>query len=107
MSLGDMGWEVICKIKVEGFILIEKNDEYSVDLELNIDLITPKKDTLKSAGVTSLNESSQEEFHSYLNLEASFSIEPEYGIGSYEAVYHIKDNFSKKEFALSKSFEVN
>lgn len=107
MSLGDMGWEAICKIKVEGFIVTEKDDEYSVDLELNLDLITPQKDTLKSAGVTSFNESSREEFHSYLNLETSFSIDPSSGAGNYEAVYHIKDNFSKKEFALSKSFEVN
>lgn len=107
MSLGDMGWEAICKIKVEGFATIEKDENYSADLELNIDLITPQKDTLRSSGVSTFNEISKEEFHSYLNLEASFSIDPDYGTGNYQAVYHIKDNFSKKEFALSKLFEVN
>lgn len=106
MSLGDMGWEAICKIKVEGFIVSEKDDEYSVDLELNIDLIIPQKDTLKSTGATSFNESSKEEFHSYLNLEASFSIDPSSGVENYEVVYKIKDNFSKKEFSLNKTFEV-
>lgn len=107
MSLGDMGWEAICKIKVEGFMVTDKDDKYSVDLELTVDLITPQKDILKLAGVTSFNESSKEEFHSYLNLEASFSIDTSSGVGNYEAVYHIKDNLSKKEFSLSKSFAVN
>jgi hypothetical protein len=106
LSLGDMGWEAICKIKVEGFSVKDSDDTYSADLELTIDLITPQKDTLKSAGVSAFNESSKEGFYSYLNLEASFSIEPEYGAGNYEAVYHIKDNLSNKNFSLTKSFEV-
>ncbi len=106
MSLGDFGWEAICKIKVEGFTAKKTDDTYSTDLELTINLITPQKDTLMSAGVSAFNESSKEEFHSYLNLEASISIDAEYGNGDYEAVYHIKDNFSKKEYSLTKSFEV-
>ncbi|MBM4176592.1 MAG: hypothetical protein FJ213_10550 [Ignavibacteria bacterium] len=106
MSLGDLGWEAICKIKVEGFAVNEKDDSYSTDLELTVDLITLQNDTLKSAGVSKFNESSNEEFHSYLNLEASFSIDPENGTGNYEVVYYIKDNLSNKNFSLTKSFEV-
>lgn len=107
MSLGDMGWEAICKVKVEGFTEIEKDDQYTVNLDLNLDLVTPQKDTLKNFASQTLNETINEKHYYYLILEASGSIDAQHGIGTYEAVYFIRDNITNKTALLIKTFEVD
>lgn len=107
LSLGEIGWEAICKVKVEGFAEIEKDDQYTVNLDLNLDLITPQKDTLKNFASQTLNETINEKHYHYLILEASGSIDAQHGIGTYEAVYFIRDNITNKTALLIKTFEVD
>lgn len=106
ISMDNLGWEATFKVKLEGFIQEEVNNTYAVDIEMNIDLITPSNQELKNFASQNLTESFSEKQYPHLILESSQLISPELGTGTYKAVFTIKDKKKNSVTKITKEFLV-
>lgn len=106
ISMGEMGFETTFKVKLEGFIQTEAENKFSVDITMNVDLITPEKKEIKNFAQSNINESFAEKQYPHINLETSGTISPELGTGNFIANFFIKDNKKNQTVKISKEFSV-
>ena len=103
-GMGDSS-EVDGTTQVKGFQQDQKNGFYSATLFYDIDLVTPKGDTIKS--ITSrIVDKRQKEKMSDTQLDAQFDMGPVYKNGKYKLIYRITDKLSSKTATASADFDL-
>ena len=103
-GMGDSS-EVDGTTQVKGFQQDQKNGFYSATLFYDIDLVTPKGDTVKS--ITSrIVDKRQKEKMSDTQLDAQFDLGSVYKKGNYKLIYRITDKLSGKTATASADFDL-
>ncbi len=103
-GMGDSS-EVDGTTQVKGFQQDQKNGFYSATLSYDIDLITPKGDTLKSIS-SRVVDKRQKEKMSDTQLDAQFDLGPSYKKGKYKLIYRITDKLSGNTAVASADFDL-
>lgn len=103
-QMGDSS-EVDATTRVKGFVQDEKNGMYYATLGYDIDLVTPKGDTVKSI-ISKVVDKSNGEKMSEFPLDIQFDLDSTYSAGKYELVIRIKDAKSGNSAVTSAGFTV-
>ena len=103
-DLGDSS-EVDATTQVKGFQQKEENNNYFATISYDIDLVTPKGDTLKSL-ISKIVDRTQKEKISDTELNAQFDLESIYVNGSYKVIFRIKDVLSGKSTVATAGFKL-
>ena len=103
-GMGDSS-EVDGTTRVKGFQQDEKNGFYSATLAYDIDLVTPKGDTVKSIS-SRVVDKTQKEKMSDTQLDAQFDLGPAYKNGKYKLIYRITDKLSGRTAVASADFDL-
>ncbi len=103
----DLGnsWEVDATTRVKGFMQKEDKGMFSASLAYEINLITPKKDTIKSL-ISKVVDKSEKEKMSDTNLEAQFDLDSTYSDGTYKLIWKVKDVFTSDTASSSSNFKL-
>ncbi|MHC1738194.1 MAG: hypothetical protein AB9882_09315 [Ignavibacteriaceae bacterium] len=103
-DLGDE-WEVNTSVVVKGFQLKESDQKFISKLSFNLNLTTPEGVILKSMA-NGVKDSSFDEKKNDLSLDAQFSLDSSYALGTYKLIINIKDELSQKSLQIEKDFEL-
>jgi hypothetical protein len=103
-GMGDSS-EVDATTRVKGFRQVQENNLYSSTLSFDIDLITPKGDTVKSIISRVVDKSSKEKLAD-TQLDTQFDVGPEYIKGKYKLVFNIKDALSGSVTSAITNFDL-
>jgi len=103
-GMGDSS-EVDATTRVKGFQQDQKNNLYSSKFSYDIDLITPKGDTVKSIASRVVDKSSKEKL-SDTQLDAQFDIGPSFSKGKYKLIFRIKDALSNAVTSSTTNFDL-
>ncbi len=98
-------WEVNASARVKGFKQKEENQKFFVSLAYDIDVITPKGDTLKSIITRVEDKDSQEELTD-IPLEIQFNLDSTYAPGKYVLVFHVSDPETGGKASAAAGFEL-
>jgi hypothetical protein len=104
-DIGD-AWEVNATTRVKGFVQNKKEDKYSATLAFNVDLVTPKGDTIKSL-ISKVEDKTDKEKMADVPLEAQFDLDSTYAVGDYKVVFKIKDVLSNQTATSTASFKLS
>lgn len=99
-------WEVNASARVKGFLQSEKNDQYTIHLTYNTDLIKSEGDTLKNIYEGVIEKSVGESFMD-VPMEAQFELDSTYLPGEYEVLFFVKDQLSGKTAKTSARFKLS
>jgi hypothetical protein len=89
-DLGDKSWEVDASARVKGFTQTDEGNMYKASLAYEINLVTPKNDTIKSL-ISKVVDKSEKESMSDTGLEAQFDLDSTYSYGIYKILWNVKD----------------
>jgi ribosomal protein L31 len=103
-NMGDSS-EVDATTRVKGFKQEEKKDGYYATLAYDVDLITPKGDTVKSI-ISKVVDKIHKEKMTDTQLEAQFDIDSTYKNGNYKVLFRIKDALSGKTTTSVSNFSL-
>jgi hypothetical protein len=103
-DIGD-GWEVDATTRVKGFAQNEKEDKFSTTLAFDVDLVTPKGDTIKSL-ISRVEDKTDKEKLTDVPLEAQFDLDSTYAIGDYKVIFKVKDVLSGNRAISVTSFKL-
>ncbi len=103
-NMGDSS-EVDATTRVKGFQQDEKNGSYYATLSYDVDLITPKGDTVKSI-ISRVEDKIHKEKMTDTQLEAQFDIDSTYKNGKYKILFRIKDALSGKTTTSESNFSL-
>lgn len=98
--------EIYCLTKLEGFTFSKENGDYKTNLNFVIDLVTTKKDTIKSIHTLDTLIVQQEKFDKILMIEIYLQLDPTFDSGNYELIINATDKNSGKSAIRSKEFEL-
>jgi len=99
-------WEVNATTRVKGFAQNEKEDKYSATLAFDVDLITPKGDTIKAL-ISRVEDKTDKEKMADVPLEAQFDLDSTYATGDYKVIFNIKDALSNQMATSTASFKLS
>ena len=104
----DLGnsWEVDATTRVKGFTQKEENNMFSASLAYDINLVTPKNDTIKSL-ISKVVDKSDKEKMSDTGLEAQFDLDSTYIDGQYSVIFNVRDVFSGAASSSSAEFKLS
>lgn len=103
-NMGDSS-EVDATTQVKGFQQEKKNGSYYATLSYDVDLITPKGDTVKSIVSKVVDKIHKEEMMD-AQLDAQFDIDSTYKNGKYKVLFRIKDALSGKVATSTANFNL-
>ena len=103
-GMGDSS-EVDATTRVKGFQQEQKNNLYSSTLSYDVDLITPKGDTIKSIVSRVVDKSSKEKLTD-IQLDTQFDVGPSFIKGKYKLVFRIKDALSRATTSSTANFDL-
>jgi uncharacterized membrane protein len=104
----DLGnsWEVNSTTRVKGFDQQENNGMFKASLAYDINLITPKNDTVKSL-ISKVIDKSEKEKMTDTDLETQFDLDSTYSDGKYTLIFNIKDVTSGRTASVSAGFKLS
>lgn len=98
--------EVDATTRIKGFQQKEKNDTtFTATISYDIDLVTPKGDTVKSL-LTRVVDRMQREKMSDTQLDAQFDLDSTFAKGKYKLIFRIKDVLSGQTATTSANFNL-
>jgi len=103
-GMGDSS-EVDATTHLKGLRQNQKNNMYSSTLSYNIDLITPKGDTVKSI-VSRVIDNSSIEKSTDTQLDAQFNIGSSFIKGKYKLIFNIKDVLTGEIISSAANFDL-
>ena len=103
-DIGD-GWEVDATTRVKGFAQNEKEKKFSATLAFDVDLVTPKGDTIKSL-ISRVEDKTDKEKMTDVPLEAQFDLDSTYALGDYKVIFKIKDVISGNSAISITTFKI-
>ena len=104
-DIGD-AWEVNATTRVKGFVQNENNDMYSATLAFDVNLVTPKGDTIKAL-ISRVEDKTDKEKMADVPLEAQFDLDSTYTVGEYKVIFEIKDVLSNQTATSIASFKLS
>jgi hypothetical protein len=99
------GWEVDATTRVKGFAQNEKEKKFSATLAFDVDLVTPKGDTIKSL-ISRVEDKTDKEKMTDVPLEAQFDLDSTYAEGDYKVIFKVKDVLSGKGTISITTFKI-
>ena len=104
----DLGnsWEVDATTRVKGFIQKEENNMFKASLAYEINLVTPKNDTIRSL-ISKVIDKSDKEKMTDTALEAQFDLDSTYVDGEYIIVFSVKDVISGARSSSNAGFKLS
>lgn len=105
-DLGDKSWEVDASARVKGFTQKKEGDMFKASLAFEINLITPKNDTIKSL-ISKVVDRSEKEQMSDTGLEAQFDLDSTYSYGTYKLLWNVKDVATNDTASASTNFKLS
>jgi hypothetical protein len=103
-GIGDSS-EIDASTRVKGFQQDQKNNMFVSTFSYDIDLITPKGDTVKSIFSRVVDKSSKEKL-SDTQLDVQFNVGPSFLKGKYKLVFRIKDALSGAATSANANFDL-
>jgi len=103
-GIGDSS-EIDASTRVKGFQQDQKNNMFVSTFSYDIDLITPKGDTVKSIFSRVVDKSSKEKL-SDTQLDVQFNVGPSFIKGKYKLVFWIKDALSGASTSANANFDL-
>lgn len=103
-NIGD-AWEVNALARVKGFTQQKQNDKFSTEISYDVDLQTPKGNTIKSLISKVADKSDTEEMQD-TQLDIQFNLDSTYAVGEYRIIINAKDVKSGQTDSSSASFKV-
>ncbi len=100
------GWDVNASTFVKGFKQEKEGEIYTALLSYDLDLVTPKGDTIKSL-ISRIEDKKNNEEMIDTQLEAQFELDSTYAPGKYSVVFRIKDGLTNRIARSSAGFELN
>jgi len=100
----DDSWEVTATVFAEGFKVEENGESYSANLFYQVDLITPKGDTIKQIDLGTIEEIQKDE-EEEVKIESQIALGSNFEEGKYKLVIDVKDLLSNQEAKTVK--EIN
>lgn len=97
--------EVDATARVSGFRQNDENGMYSATIGYNIDLVTPKGDTIKSM-ISKIMDKTNKEKLSEIPIEIQFDLDSTFAKGNYKLIFNIKDVLSNQTAVTSAGFTV-
>ena len=79
---------------------------YKASLAYEINLVTPKNDTIKSL-ISKVVDKSEKESMSDTGLEAQFDLDSTYSYGTYKLLWNIKDVATNDTASTSTNFKLS
>jgi hypothetical protein len=104
-DLGD-SWEVDATTRVKGFSQKEEGNMFRASLAFEINLVTPKNDTIKSL-ISKVVDKSEKEKMTDTGLEAQFDLDSTYSDGTYTIIWDVKDVQTNSTANSSSNFELS
>lgn len=101
------GWEVDATTRVKGFVQNEKEGKYRATLAYDVDLVTPKGDTVKSLISKVEDKTDDKERMTDVSLEAQIPLDSTYALGNYKILFRIKDVLSNQTATSTASFKLS
>lgn len=105
-DLGDKSWEVDASARVKGFTQKEEGNMYKASLAFEINLITPKNDTIKSL-ISKVVDRADKERMSDTGIEAQFDLDSTYTDGTYKLLWSVKDVATNDTASTSTNFKLS
>ena len=105
-DLGNKNWEVDATTRVQGFIQKEENNLYKASLAYDIDIITPKGNTIKSI-ISKIADKQKKEKMTDIGIDAQVNLDSTYALGNYKIVIRVKDVYSGKTSESTANFKLN
>lgn len=105
-DLGDKSWELDASARVKGFTQTTEGNMYKASLAYEINLVTPKNDTIKSL-ISKVVDKSEKESMSDTGLEAQFDLDSTYSYGTYKLLWNIKDVATNDTASTSTNFKLS
>ena len=104
----DLGnsWEVNSTTRVKGFDQEENSGMFKASLAYDINLVTPKNDTIKSL-ISKVIDKSEKEKMTDTGLETQFDLDSTYADGKYTLIFNIKDVISGRKAFTSANFKLS
>jgi len=100
------GWEVNATTRVKAFIQNENKNNYTATIAFDVDLITPKGDTIKAL-ISRVEDKTDKEKMADVPLEAQFDLDSTYATGDYKVIFNIKDALSNQMATSTASFKLS
>ena len=100
------GWEVNATTRVKGFVQNEKENNYSATIAFDVDLVTPRGDTIKAL-ISKVEDKTDKEKMADVPLEAQFDLDSTYTTGDYKVIFRIKDVLSNQTSTSAASFKLS
>jgi hypothetical protein len=99
-------WEVNASTRVKGFEQKEQGEnKFTATIAYDVDLITPKGDTLRSL-ISKVEDKNADEKMTDVALEAQFILDSTYAAGEYRVIFNVKDVLSGNRAFTSASFKI-
>lgn len=103
-QIGDSS-EVDASTRVKGFEQKLEDGMYSATLSYDVDIVTPKGDTVKSI-ISKVVDRSQKEKMTDTALEAQIELDSTYVKGKYKIIFRVKDVLSNQNSVSTADFSV-
>jgi hypothetical protein len=99
-------WEVNASTRVKGFEQKEQGEnKFTATIAYDVDLITPKGDTLRSL-ISKVEDKNADEKMTDVALEAQFILDSTYAAGEYRVIFNVKDVLSGNTASSFASFKI-
>ena len=105
-DLGDKSWEVDASARVKGFTQTAEGNMYKTSIAYEINLVTPKNDTIKSL-ISKVVDKSEKESMSDIGLEAQFDLDSTYTYGTYKILWDVKDVATNDTASTTTKFNLS
>ncbi len=98
------GWELNATVRAKGFEQKVEGNEYKAFFSLDVHLITPAGDTLKSVAGGYDEQTNNEKFAA--GFEVQIELDSTFIIGDYKIIFEITDEMSKKSGLTEAAFSL-
>lgn len=99
------GWEVVATTRVKGFTQEEVNGTFSTSVVMEVDIVKPDGDTVKSLVSKVFEESAEEKIMDF-GIEAQFELPADYPEGTYTIIFNVTDPASMKKTVSQAEFQL-
>lgn len=99
------GWELNATVRAKGFEQKVEGNEYKAFFSLDVHLITPAGDTLKSVAGGYDEQTNNEKFAD-AGFEVQIELDSTFIIGDYKIIFEITDEMSKKSGLTEAAFSL-
>lgn len=99
------GWELNATVRAKGFEQKTEGNDYKAFFSLDVHLVTPAGDTLKSVA-GGYEEKTHHEIFSDAGFEVQLELDSSFTLGDYTLIFKVTDEMSKESKISSTTFSL-